>query len=76
MVVYYKVCKWPQYRVVPLCVNSNMVSSDPACSTVMKHSRQPVPQDDHTRSTVDTSQHETLATSENSAYSTTFQSHS
>lgn len=49
-----------------------MVSSNPAYGPVAEHSRQPVPQDDHTYSTVDSSQHETVATSGNSAYGTSF----
>ena len=49
-----------------------MVSSSPAYGTVAVHSRQPIPQDDRTYSTVDSSQHETVATSGNSAYGTAF----
>ena len=47
-----------------------MVSSNPAYGAVAEHSRQPVPQDDHTYiyCAVDSSQQETIETSENPGY--------
>ena len=47
-----------------------MVSSNPAYGSVAEHSGQPVPQDDHTYiyCAVDSSQQETIATSENPGY--------
>ena len=52
-----------------------MVSSNPAYGTTTEHSRQPVPQDDHTsiHCAVDSSQQVEVATSGSPAYGTSIQ---